>query len=99
MITIWKYKLRFKDIPSDNEIITGPFLRVLSVAKTYEGNVHMWCEVDTDLDRESYRELSVAICGTGQPKPGWIGDAFKFLGSVVDNSFIWHIYVKGVPIA
>lgn len=98
MITIWKYKLGFSDIPSI-ATLSGPFLRVLSTHKMYDGGIYIWCEVDTELDPESHRELNVVICGTGRPKPLWVNDAYDFLGSVVDNSFIWHIYVKGVPIA
>lgn len=82
---IWKFELRLigsqmVPIPADAEI--------LSVA-VQRGNICVWALVDPDKPAQ-VREIEVI--GTGHPMEA--GVSRKFIGTVVIEPFVWHVFER-----
>lgn len=86
---IWKYQLKITDqqtieIPCEHKI--------LSVAQQ-NGILCMWVEVNPDA---YLSEVDIVICGTGNPIPHIEGYNLIFVGTVVMNPFVWHVFKREV---
>lgn len=85
MRTIYKYPLQ----PVGRQLLPLPEqARILSVGLDPSGNLALWAEVDSENKKLS-REIIIA--GTGNPLPTDL-DKTRFLGSVKDGAFMWHLY-------
>ena len=86
MKTIYKYAIGI----TDEQAVTMPRgAKILSAGLDPQGNPCVWAEVDTD---EKDISVTIEIFGTGnpiQPHPR------KFIGTFVDDVFVWHVYEKG----
>lgn len=87
MKTIWKFKLGLTDI-QEVEMPLGS--RILSAALDPFDELCIWAEVDSDAKAKEHR--IIRIIGTGHPFTD--SSMCKFLGTVTQRTFVWHIYVK-----
>jgi hypothetical protein len=83
MTTIHKYALDITDfqtvhLPKGAEILDAQMQR---------GNLHIWAIVDTNAPAEP---RTFCIHGTGHPLPHAINR--KYLSSVQDGNFVWHVF-------
>lgn len=85
MKTIWKFPLAV----TDKQTVSMPKgSRILS-ANEQHGQVCIWALVNTEAERE---EKSIAIVGTGNPFT--LDESWKFVDSVQQSFFVWHVFVK-----
>ena len=86
MRTIWKYPL---DMRGWNRVPIGPDAKVvLAAIDPASGAPAIWVDLDPDTDRG---ERQFAVIGTGHDiEPG-----AKHVGSMIDRSFVWHIFERG----
>ena len=87
MKTIWKYKFGIKDIvtitlPKDAEI--------LFVKREFD-LFFLYALVDTENDLE---DRYIEVVGTGQEVHCDIDTERKFIGTVQEPPFIWHIFER-----
>ena len=40
------------------------------------------------------REIAVAMAGTGKPMPEEMTSGWQFLGTVKQEQFVWHVFIK-----
>ncbi len=85
MRAIWKFKL----LMIDHQIISGLGLTPMSAGLDPQGDLCLWGSVD---DEGSPVKIEIAIRGTGRGMPP---ARFKFLETVKDGSFMWHIFTAG----
>lgn len=52
-------------------------------------NYYLWAKVDPEAAPE---EHTFYVYGTGNPIPDHYGVADRFVGTVYDKSFVWHVY-------
>lgn len=83
--TIWKFPLRL----AEKQTVSMPADAVL-LHLGFDGNVArpvmcMWAAVDADAPKV---DVEIIIVGTGHPLPH-VG---TFLGTVIDGSFVWHLF-------
>ena len=86
MKTIWKYALDLRDeqsplIPRGAELLS---------VHMQDGTPTVWALVDPKAERVP-REI--AIRGTGNP--ALLPDAARFLGTVLDRAYVWHVFDCG----
>lgn len=87
MKVIYKYRL---DITDCQNILLPKDSALLSV-KMQHGTMCLWALVDTSNPVE-YQEFYVI--GTGNPIPEKVIKNANFLSTVLDGSFVWHVFVK-----
>jgi hypothetical protein len=91
MKTIYKYPLEL----TDRQAVSMPIgSKILSV-DNQNGTICVWAEVDSDVPHNRY--YSFRIVGTGNPidfttKPNETVRPYNFLGTVIMNPFVWHVY-------
>ena len=79
---IHKYRLKLEDYP----LVEMPIgAEVLHVGMQY-GHLHVWARVDPTLEKKTRH---FAVRGTGHAN---CPAANKHIGTVVDGSFIWHVF-------
>jgi hypothetical protein len=83
MKTIFKYGL---DLTDKQKIQLPAGAIILSTMMQY-GQLRLWCEVESETTRTEEREIM--IVGTGNPINS---TAYKYIGSVIDGSFVWHVF-------
>lgn len=88
MKTIFKYPL---DVV-DTQVIKLPKGADPFTAQFQSDQLCIWAAVDTDAELED-REFR--IIGTGQPLD--LSGVFRYLSTVQQGSFVWHIFTK-VPV-
>lgn len=87
MKAIWKYNLAIQD----NQILTMPHdAQILSVANQ-NGNLCLWAMVDPEANPV---KRCIEIIGTGNPINTDIGTDREFIGTVVINPFVWHVFER-----
>ena len=93
MERIWKFPLEF----DTEQTITAPGLTPISTAMQHE-KVTIWGEVNYEKPKLTWR---VFVVGTGDEKlTSVLNQGAKFLGTVLDEIFVWHIYIVPVtPLA
>lgn len=82
MKSVWKFL-----VPMCGGILRLPRGAVILTATCKHDSIFMWAEVDTEADYES-REIGVV--GTGSEVFGG-----KYVASVDDDPFVWHLYDYG----
>lgn len=99
---IFKYPIERIDL----QVIEGPALCPISAAIDPLGQLCVWGSVETpnptfigagDHRREVTardRRWEIYVVGTGNPASHVVGYGCRFLGSVVDAPFVWHIYAR-----
>lgn len=92
MTTIWKHQFRI----TDEQTLQLPYgtKKVLHVGLDPNSNPCIWCE--TDLDKNNHlvsRPLTLFVVGTGNPVPE---EAICYLGSFVQDFFVWHVYCDNI---
>ena len=86
MFTVWKFEFEVED----EVVITMPAEAiVLSVGTQKENAVCIWAKVDDSQTRKEERKFYVR--GTGHPI-GKMEFGAKFLGTVIDSPFVWHVF-------
>lgn len=86
METIYKYPL---DI-TDEQTVMMPCTHKILSAQIQKGSLYVWAWVDTNSTEMS---VKFAVVGTGNPIPFHIDpDKCKFISTVQDGSFVWHIF-------
>jgi hypothetical protein len=83
MITIWKYPIQVVD----RQMVKMPHSAKIICAKMQFGQLCLWAEVTDQPVRAEDREIM--IVGTGHPITS---TAYKYIESVVDGNFVWHIF-------
>jgi|694.fasta_scaffold105227_8 hypothetical protein len=84
---IWKYPLAITDIQAI-DIPVGS--RLLSVGNQ-NGTLCLWAIVPTQNAKE---DRCIEIIGTGNPVPEAIGLTRRFIGTVIMNPFVWHVFER-----
>lgn len=94
-VRIWKYVLAVQDYQT---ILLSEGAHILSVdvqgggRGVYDrGDVCLWAMVDTSKPPE---RRHIEIIGTGNPVPDDKGLERKFIGTVQQGPFVWHIFEK-----
>lgn len=84
MKTIYKYPISYRtiEIPKDAKFI--------SLNTDCNGDLCAWAIVDTNNEMETKHFVTI---GTGWALPEDI-DEMIFLGTVKDNPYIWHVFIK-----
>ena len=90
MKTIWKYKLRIEDrqlveMPSKANLLSAGLQ-----PHPHGFDVCLWAMVDTD---NPMIRRQVWIVGTGNPIG--LSPSVKFVGTVIDVPFVWHVFDGG----
>lgn len=83
MITIHKFELAL----IDDQRIEMPQGAIILSCQIQRGNICLWAEVNTDLNKTSRRFL---IYGTGNPilqKANRV-----FIATVQQGQFVWHVF-------
>lgn len=92
MKRIFKYPLRLSELDNETFIVTVPmpqYAKVLSVGNQ-SGQIMAWALVDTTAN---VRDVEFKIIGTGWTLPEGEFDGWTFLGTVVVDEFVWHVWV------
>jgi hypothetical protein len=94
--------LRFPlELQEYQELTIGWPAEVLSVALGKDGNIDLWAiVVDEDDSRRRPMTVPIYIVGTGHPiprevnmePPQVLGDRHGYLGTVVMDRYVWHIF-------
>ena len=92
MRAIYKYELPFKDevsiqMPFGSEIVKCG----VQGMKGNKPNICVWAVVDPEREMETYH---FCIRGTGHPLPE--DDGYRYIDTVFDRQFVWHILQKKV---
>lgn len=85
---IFKYQLDLTDIQTIQ--IQRP-IKILS-AQIQSGRICVWALVDEES--KFTRGVEFIIIGTGNPIESDLLDGFKYLSTIQDESFVWHIFVE-----
>lgn len=82
---IWKYQLKI----TDQQAVEMPYEHnILSVAEQ-NGVLCMWVEVNPNA---YLIDVDIEIIGTGNPIYHTVDYGRKFIGTVVMNPFVWHVF-------
>ena len=84
---IYKYTL---EIPYNHIVEMPQDAQILSVANQ-DGNLCLWAM--GDVDRPSAPRLIETI-GTGHPVVQDMGVERRFIGTVLINQFVWHVFER-----
>ena len=63
---------------------------IVSVAFQH-GSLCLWAMVQPD---EPMEDREIEIFGTGHPVPVGVGVDRKFIGTVIDNQYVWHVFER-----
>jgi len=85
---IWKYELSVTDM---QRVMMPPGAELLSVANQ-GGTLCLWAKVDADLPPTD--EVWIEIIGTGNEIPTDMGIDRNFIGTVLQNPFVWHVFER-----
>jgi hypothetical protein len=85
MLTIWKFNL--DDAQNETTFEAPAPARVMSAGLDPAGRPSVWVEVESDAKKV---ERTVFLYGTGHP----IETNGRFVGSIFDGSFVWHVYTE-----
>lgn len=91
MLSVWKFPLTY-DI---RQKITAPGLGKVVLTAKQNDRLTVWVEVDEDAPEMS---VMVWVVGTGHRRPVTEveGDVWIHIGSILDGSFVWHLYATDV---
>jgi len=86
MKTIWKFKL---NITESQEIKVPEGTQILSAGIDPEGSLCVWGVVDTE---NALTDRFIYIVGTGNPIDRVFFNDYTFIGSVLMQPFVWHVF-------
>ena len=84
---IWKFPLLVTQLQA---VIMPEGAEILSVGSKAE-NLVLWAKVDPAKDK---CVRSIEVFGTGQPIPSDMGVDRKFIGTVVMDYYVWHVFER-----
>ena len=84
--TIYKYELEI----TTAQTVTLPEDRVILSVANQNGKLCMWVDVNKEYD--STDDLTIYLFGTGHPIPSYLKRAMIFVGTVIIDPFVWHVY-------
>jgi hypothetical protein len=87
VMVIWKFALEVTDT---QRVFMPNRAKILSAAHQ-NGYVCIWAMVNPD---RPLQERVIEIIGTGNPFPAGSGIDRKFIGTVVANPFVWHVFER-----
>jgi len=90
--TVWKYDLAVTDV-QEVMMPSGAALLHVGIQHPNEGRlrwIQLWAWVDREEPTCSRR---IAVVGTGNPAPPM--NEARYVGSVQDGPFVWHIFDGG----
>lgn len=90
--TIWKFPLPL----AQHAVVEMPIgAQPLSagIDPATPGGLAVWARVWPDA-KTTLRRFDV--CGTGHPCPGYDDGYAEFVGTVIDQGYVWHIFDRGV---
>jgi hypothetical protein len=85
-MVIWKFEL--KKITDMQKLTMPDGAELLSVANQ-NGNLCLWAMVDPSNEKQ-FRYIEVI--GTGNPMPEYMGLDRQFIGTVLINPLVWHVF-------
>ena len=89
--TVWKFPLTVTDVQEVLMPTGAQFLHVdVQVPNAYEREFTLWALVDPQAPKVARR---IVVVGTGNPAPD-DADGAEFVGTVMDDPFVWHVFVK-----
>ena len=83
MRAVFKYPLRLEPGP---QIVTMPFGHVIRYVGAQDGQLAIWAEVDSEVEK---RDTVFWVVGLTIP-----GDAF-YIGTAEIPPFVWHVFQQG----
>jgi hypothetical protein len=91
MIAIYKYSIPILTAPVTLDLPKGAIIRYVDMQ---DGNVTLWIQVETTkvLQRRNFM-----VFGTGEQiaiNQEDYDDNWVFIGTVLDHSFVWHVFEK-----
>lgn len=84
---IWKFELQITDMQTKKMPVGA---KILSVANQ-NGSLCLWAMCDTKKPGE---DRVIEIIGTGNPVHMDMGVERTFIGTVVMNPFVWHVFER-----
>lgn len=87
MRAVWKFPLA---LTADPQILEAPGLEWPLHLDRQGDQLCLWCEVDTEMRP---RRIAVQVYGTGHPIPRFD----SYIGSIVDDPYVWHLYGERIP--
>ena len=84
---IWKYDLV---VTCTQGLMIPQAAEILSV-ENQNGTICLWCLCDTHKEKE---QRIIEIIGTGNPVVQDMGVSRKFIGTVLDGQFVWHVFER-----
>ena len=90
MKRIYKYYIAITD---EQEVVLPVGAKILSVGRAADNarnSLSIWAIVD-DAEMDT-KTRCVLVHGTGHPAND-VGDAYDFLGTVIDDMLVWHVFV------
>lgn len=87
MKTIFKYPIKI----ADKTVITLPETAVQLSMQSQDGQITLWCLVDSEEAEKV--EYEVYVVGTGNLVPDGI-DGTHYQTTIVMRPFVWHIFMK-----
>jgi hypothetical protein len=85
MRTIYKYPLPLDDV----SVVVMPEGAKVLTAQVQGNGIFIWAIVETENTAHRYE---FEIIGTGHPFPGSQIKAQKYIATVQQNGFVWHIF-------
>lgn len=85
MKSIWKFALELQD----RQIVNMPNGAEILTAQMQHNSMNLWAVVDTDADKEP---RTIEIHGTGNPMHADMGVERKYIASIQDGPFAWHLF-------
>ena len=92
--TIWKFQTNGGNISlreGDTDIEVPLYSISLSAGLDPQGRLCIWMMVDPN--REEKETKRVYVRGTGHDCTELDTSSVKFLGSVLDRSYVWHVFI------
>jgi hypothetical protein len=87
MKTIWKYTIDHKD-SQDIRMPKGAFILT---AQNQNNQLFLWAEVNPKATKET---RVIEIFGTGTPIEEDMGVERKYIATVQEDVFVWHVYER-----
>jgi len=86
MRTIWKFELN----EHINFVHMPEHAKILSVG-SQRGTICLWSEVETTREKET---RTLYVYGTGNPMAADDDVGLLFVGTVVGDPFVWHVFER-----
>ena len=87
MTSIWKFPLSVDD--RSYAVVLMPREATVISAQMQLGRLCVWAHVDTNavVEKRTFR-----VFGTGWEMPSDFTEIYRFIATVQDEPFVWHVY-------